>query len=327
MTQVLPDAPRRGWRRWVVGAALGLALIGTGGTALAEPASKVFLNGVPAPVYFNDGDSFRVLGGPHEGTKARLAGYNTLESYGPVHQWGDWTYKELYAIAKMATYNARDGVWHCESDLEQDTYGRILWWCEDLAVDQVKKGLAHAMSIDANPAKEVLLEAQREAIANKRGIWAHGVPDYVLTSLHSVEEATEGRKTYNRLVSSTDGSSIKWRHETSYPECAEVCDIGYESPERVAAAIAELRANPALAGFIDKVDDAQLELLVRNFALMEGSREEIAAPEGVDMGALTAALDVMRLAGKIGRKSITSCNYYVDFRRRFGGGKAKCLKW
>ena len=70
-------------------------------TAVAEPASQVFLNGVPTPVFFNDGDSFRILEGPLKGTKARLAGFNTLESYGPVHQWGGWHAKELYAIAKM----------------------------------------------------------------------------------------------------------------------------------------------------------------------------------------------------------------------------------
>ncbi|TNF28518.1 MAG: hypothetical protein EP329_17755 [Deltaproteobacteria bacterium] len=323
MTRVLSDSPRLGWRRWAVGATLGLLMLGAGGTALAEPATKVFLNGVPTPVYFNDGDSFRVLAGEHEGTKARLAGYNTLESYGPVHQWGGWTYKELYAIAKMATYNARDGVWHCESNLEQDTYGRILWWCQDLAVDQVKRGLAHAMSVNADPAKPELLEAQADAIAHKRGIWAHGVPDYVLTSLHSTAEATEGRKTYNRLVSAADGSSIKWRHDVAYAECAEVCDEGYESPERVAAATAALRADASLA-FIGDYDDARLDSLIRKFAMKQDFSADLV--DAAHKDALAAALETLRLEGRIGRKSITSCNYYVDFRRRFGGGKAECLK-
>src|SRR5687767_1443526 len=80
-----------------------------------EPVTRVYLNGVPAPVYFNDGDTFRVLGGQHRGMKARLGGFNTLETFGPVHRWGKWHAKELYVISKMATQHARQGGWHCES--------------------------------------------------------------------------------------------------------------------------------------------------------------------------------------------------------------------
>ena len=50
--------------------------------------TRVFLNGAPAPVYFNDGDTFRVLGGRFSGMRARLAGFNTLESYGNVPRVG-----------------------------------------------------------------------------------------------------------------------------------------------------------------------------------------------------------------------------------------------
>ena len=88
------------------------------------PRTRVSLNGQVAPVFFNDGDSFRVLSGDLKGSKARLAGFNTLESYGAVHSWGSWTKKELYALAKMGTYNAREGIWTCTSDLSTDTYGR-----------------------------------------------------------------------------------------------------------------------------------------------------------------------------------------------------------
>ena len=325
MTQVLPDARRHGWRQRVVGGLVVVFLVGAGGSALAEPASKVFLNGVPAPVFFNDGDSFRVLGGQFEGSKARLAGFNTLESHGPVHQWGDWAYKELYVIAKLATLNGRNGEWRCESDLSTDTYGRTLWWCPDLAVDQVRKGLAHAMSISSEPARPELLAAQAEAIAAKRGMWAHGVPDYILTSLHSTVEATEGQKTYNRLVSSRDGSSIKWRHDDAYAECQEVCDVGFESPERVADATQALRADARLAGFIGNYDDARLDTLLRKFAMKQDCSAELASPD--DAAALATALEELRMAGRIGRMSMTSCSYYVDFKRRFGGGKAVCLKW
>ena len=39
-----------------------------GASAQAEVATRVFLNGSVTPVYFNDGDSFRVLAGPLKGT-------------------------------------------------------------------------------------------------------------------------------------------------------------------------------------------------------------------------------------------------------------------
>lgn len=216
----------------ILRAALLLLLIPAG--ALAEPASLAYLNGQPAPVYYNDGDSFRVLAGPLAGTKGRLAGFNTLESYGPVHQWGTWTAQELYVLAKMATLNARRGVWNCESDMKTDTYGRTLWYCEDLAVDQIRKGLAHAMTVTKEPAKAPLLAAQKEAIEGKRGMWAHGVPAFVLTSLHSQDERPNDEKpSYNRLVSSTDGHSEKWEHRDTYEECQNVCqsDVPAGTPQ------------------------------------------------------------------------------------------------
>lgn len=187
--------------------------------------SRVFLNGTPAPVFFNDGDSFTVLAGPLEGTKARLAGYNTLESFGPVHRWGGWDPHELYVLAKMATLNARRGVWHCHSDMNRDGYGRILWTCPDLIVDQVRKGLAHVMLVTDEPAPEEHLQAMRAAQAEKRGIWKKGIPEYILTSLHSKDEGYEGTN-YNRLVSTQTGHSKKWVHDDNYKECQEVCHEG-----------------------------------------------------------------------------------------------------
>ncbi len=295
-------------------------------SAHAEPRTKVYLNGVPAPVFFNDGDSFRVVGGQHAGMKARLEGYNTLESYGPVHQWGDWTYKELYVLAKEATLFARKGVWRCTSDLETDTYGRSLWWCEDLATELVRLGYAHAMSISDKPARAGLLAAQREAIANRRGIWAHGVPDYILTSAHSVAEDTEGRGTYNRMVSSHDGSSIKWRHNDEYGECEEVCDRGYEGEHRIARVIARMKAEESLAPFIADYDEARLTALIRDFALNSPIEAHLVAP--AHAAPMKAALEGYRAEHIIGRTTRPSCHYYVAFGpRRFGGNKAKCLKW
>jgi len=208
------------------GVAIGiLALALAAAQARAEPRSRVALNGVPTPVFFNDGDSFTVLSGPLQGTKARLSGYNTLESFGPVHRWGTWDAHELYIVAKMATLNARRGAWHCESDLKRDGYGRILWHCPDLAEDQIRKGLAHAMTVSTDASPPAYVKAQRLAMAEKRGMWAHGIPNFVLTSLHSMDEGYEGEN-YNRLISTQDGHSEKWLHKDVYRECQEVCHEG-----------------------------------------------------------------------------------------------------
>lgn len=204
---------------------LGFIALAHAADADAKPTSRVYLNGVPTPVFFSDGDSFTVLGGAMAGSRTRLSGYNSLESFGPAHRWGTWNAHELYVNAKMATLNARRGVWRCTSDLRRDGYGRTLWDCPDLALDQVRKGLAHAMTITDDPAPAHLLAAQQAAIAEQRGMWAKGVPTHVLTSLHSNDEGYEGT-TYNRLVSVQDGHSVKWLHKDNYPECHEVCHEG-----------------------------------------------------------------------------------------------------
>lgn len=302
-----------------------LVTLTAAGAVHAEPASRVFLNGVPTPVFFNDGDSFRVLDGVHKGTKARLAGFNTLESFGPVHQWGTWTFKELYVIAKMATLNARRGEWNCESDLKKDTYGRTLWFCKDLAVDQVRKGLAHAMSVTADPARPELLAAQKEAIQNKQGMWAHGAPALVLTSLHSIAEGG-GRdgKTYNRVVSSVDGHSEPWIHTSRYGECDKVC---VEVPK---LGIADVRAlAQAMAGdteveamFAPLNEDEQVRLLEAFWAVAPAKKDSALT------GRIKASLRKLVDDGTIqpGESRADSCHIYVDFRRRFGGGKAVCLR-
>lgn len=287
--------------------------------------TRVFLNGVPTPVSFNDGDSFRVLAGRLTGTRARLAGFNTLESYGNVHRWGNWEAKELFHLAKLATYNARRGVWHCESkDLKRDGYGRILWWCKDLAVDQVRRGLAHAMTVTLEAADPDVVAAQAEAIREGKGMWAHGVPAYVLTSLHSTTEAYDGR-TYNRLVSSLDGHSAKWLHDDAYSECQVICSSERTvSSSAVTAGVAALRADPQASTAAAKLSAVALANVVRDFAQLghvAGVKDED------DAKALTEALERLEAAGAFGSEPRTegSCVVYAEFERRYGSGRASCL--
>lgn len=309
-------------------ASLGLALLlgSSDETFAAEARTKVMLNGKAVAVHFNDGDSFRLLDGDFEGSKARLSGYNTLESYGAVHQWGDWTAKELYVLAKMGTLNGRRGVWNCETDGKTDTYGRILVWCPDLAEDQVRKGLAHVLSIDDAPGNEALIKAQAEAIAARRGIWAHGVPDFVLTSLHSDEEDVEDHGTYNRLVSSIDGHSIKWKHDLRYAECDKVCAMVYPVDVAVIDGLVEpAKLDAKLGPLLEGMSDADIRKALHDYAKLRNVDREV--PED-RREACNAELAKWAEAGKFGSAagSESACMIHVGFDRRFGGNKAKCLK-
>lgn len=295
------------------------------GGALAEISTRVYLNGQPTPVYFNDGDSFRVLAGPLEGTKARLAGFNTLESFGPVHRWGGWTAYELYANAKQGTYNARKGTWHCESDMSRDGYGRILWHCPDLVLSQIRNGFAHAYVVGEEPAPFEVLVAQREAQEARRGMWAHGIPAYVLTSIHSLSEDPSRPMHYNRLISTVDGRSREWSHRNNYGQCDVVCS-DVESPrEEVLLALAdEVLKDQSLARGLGEFSRGALSRLLgeywRHGTVSLAVREPARAP-------LQTLLDGWRAAGRFGavEKVQDACMTYVDFRERFGAARAKCL--
>ena len=299
------------------------------GSAHAVPATKVFLNGTPTPVFFNDGDSFRVLAGKHKGTRARMKGFNTLETYGPVHQWGDWAYKELYVNSKMGTLNARNGIWRCTSkEFKKDGYGRILWHCLDLAVDQVWRGYAHAMTVTDEAANKELLKAQHNAMKNKRGMWAHGIPYYILTSLHSFDEArAKPGKNYNRVVSAQDGHSAKWLHENIYPECSEVCrDAAQVSEEKIRAAVLVLRSQGDADTVLEGFDHGRLHRLVSDYARL-GYFPKIKDNDEVQ-AFLETQLPALQELGAFGEHEPEqeSCNIYVKFKRRYGSTRAKCLK-
>ncbi len=290
-----------------------------------EAATTVFLNGVPAPVHFNDGDSFRVLGGEYEGT-ARLAGFNTLESYGGVHQWGDWTPNELYINAKMGTLNARRGVWHCTGDVNnRDTYGRILWDCPDLREDKVRKGFAHVLTVTEEGGDPVAIAAQQEAIKARRGMWAHGVPSYVLTSLHSASEGggSDG-VTYNRLASTKDGHTEKWIHNDNYDECSTVCfEVHRLTQETIDSLVAA--SKQGLPKTFANLSDAELARRIQN-TIDIGHAGWMATKEMSQE--LTAHLKkvLKRTPYEVDAVEQGACMVHVDFKRRYGSKRASCLK-
>lgn len=186
-------------------------------------ASEITLNGEETTVYFNDGDTFKVLSGPLKGKSSRLNGFNTLEAYGPVHHWGSFTTKDLQRIADAGTKVAQKGGWHCTTDGSVDTYKRILSTCSDLGAKLVSTGLAHVLSVTKEPGDAALVKLQRKAIQDKKGMWAKGTPAFILSSLHSADEKDDGSEVYNRAVSTLDGHSELIRHHNAYEDCEEVC--------------------------------------------------------------------------------------------------------
>jgi len=322
---------------------VGGLLIGAAVMTMSEDSSAVVsivrINGEATPVYYNDGDTWRALGGPFHRRSARLSGYNTLESYGPVHQWGGWTYKELYVNAKQATYNARRHIWNCNVDGDnKDGYGRILANCADLRESQAKKGLAHIYTI-GEPAGRRDVLAQREAMVKRRGMWAKGVPAVILTSLHSADERFDNDENYNRLISSLDGLSAKWKHQETYGECEEVCHMDREVPKDEALkVIAELRSDPATKDVVHGYEDPYLMAMLNEYVTpLPRPDEDIAYPDHrvaqifEDDGheVVQKKLDQMRKQDQLKSREVKgSCMVYATFERRYRvQPKPECLKY
>lgn len=186
--------------------------------------NEIMLDGKKTIVYFNDGDTFKILSGEHEKSRVRVSGLNTLETYGPVHQWRENTEKELMDVANKATKVVQKGKWNCQLQKGKDTYGRLLAICDDLAQALIEQGLAHAYSIDQNPADINYLKTQKMAQEKGVGMWKKGIPDFIITSLHSITERdVKVQENYNRLISTKDGHSEKMEHKNEYATCEKVC--------------------------------------------------------------------------------------------------------
>lgn len=186
-----------------------------------KDSTEVTINGEKAMVYFNDGDTFKVLDGSLKQSRVRVIGINTLESYGPVHQWANSSTAYLFEMANLATQMAQVGPWNCTTEKDKDVYGRLLATCDDLALALISAGVAHAYSIDSEPAKRSYLAKQRLAQRARAGVWKNGVPDFIITSLHSADEGSA--EPYNRLISTQDGHTRKWNHRDNYATCETVC--------------------------------------------------------------------------------------------------------
>jgi micrococcal nuclease len=186
----------------------------------------ITLDRLPTHVRWTDGDSFKVLDGPHRGRSTRLSGYNTLEAFGPVHSWGEWTPEELLELALTASSVAASQPWECATDGKEDSYHRLLVSCPALSVEMARQGRALAYAVDGQPADAAVLEAQREAQTAGRGIWRRGVVRGVVTSVHSAAERGLGADgtAYNRVVDTRTGQAMPRPHRETYRTCQRVCE-------------------------------------------------------------------------------------------------------
>ena len=176
-----------------------------------------------------EGDTFAIPGDDGKKLRMRLAGYNTLESYGPVHRWGTWTGAELYALAKQAGTVAGNQAWTCIITDEEGGYGRKVADCPDLRAALLGQGLAHVFAVDDEPSATDI-EVQLQAVESKAGMWAKGAPEGLITSLHSLDEKPDQEATYNRVAAVSTGVAAKHEHAESYTSCQEVC-VGDAPPE------------------------------------------------------------------------------------------------
>ena len=200
--------------------AISASLAQSGGTPI-ESNGVVVLDGTETSVYWDDGDTFKVI---ETGASARLDGYNTLESYGAVHRFGPGE-DALLEIANAATEMAKSKTWQCTTEPGSGGYGRIRVTCPDLRQALLAGGLAHVFAVgDSVP--ETLLEAQSKAIQAQNGMWKGGAPSGIVTSVHSVDEKPNQTETYNRVVDPTTGQGTKRPHAETHKACTWVCQEG-----------------------------------------------------------------------------------------------------
>ena len=179
----------------------------------------VILDGVETEVHWDDGDTFMA---PSTKLKARLHGFNTLESYGAVHRFGPGEVA-LAKVARDATEWARSQTWQCQSMDGSGGYGRTRVDCPDLRRTLLEQGLAHVFAVNSD-AKTEDLAAQNKGIDNKSGMWSEGAPDLIVTSVHSVDEKPGQTETYNRVLDLSTGKTSKRMHSNTYAACEWVCE-------------------------------------------------------------------------------------------------------
>ena len=186
-----------------------------------EEASNglILLRGKATPVVWQDGDTLTFVKGPLKGKTGRLVGYNTLESYGPVHRWGEWSGQELLGLAVEARRTAASSEWTCTKQKGRASYGRLLIDCPDARAALLETGLAHVFAYEGNPATEDLA-LQSAARMDSRGIWRKGRPETIISNV----SADNSGRVFLRVVNSRSGKTEVRHQRGDYSICDEICE-------------------------------------------------------------------------------------------------------
>lgn len=201
-------------------------------TPSRPPQKHVVLNGVRLAVRWHDGDSFTfwpskntvLPKGSAKRMRARLFGINTLETYGPVHRWGQWNAAELQQVAQQATKLAQSQTWSCQRKKNaQGGYGRMLVVCPKLNHALLRAGLAHTFFLKGQASPQ-MLQHQQEAQNKRLGMWQKGIPKAIVASAHSAQ--ARGRKGFYRLASIPNGQATAQYHTQTLKTCDEICLMG-----------------------------------------------------------------------------------------------------
>ena len=185
------------------------------------PTSTLKLNGTDVEVVWTDGDTFVFAEGLRRGLRARLMGVNTLETYGPVHQWGRWSREELLEIALDSAAIAAEAPGSCRATGARDKYRRLLVDCAGARAELLRTGYGHLYPFDREADPEDIA-LQRVARAEGVGMWAKGVPTEIVTKVDAATEEN-GWSSANWLVSTEDGRSRRVAHRDEHRICDEVC--------------------------------------------------------------------------------------------------------
>jgi hypothetical protein len=136
----------------------------------------------------------------------------------------------------------------------------------------------------------------------------------------------DGHGTYNRLVSTEDGHSVKWRHENRYDECQKVCHLVYEVEDaKIDEVAATLKDDAVIGSLVAGLSAEALRGLVADFARYRHVNRAIPDKEREKVHARLQAFAAEGRFGHAEGKS-DSCMIHVPFERRFGTGRAACLK-
>lgn len=210
-------------------AAAALAVLLAAPAAARGARGEIVLEGERVEVRWTDGDSFRIGGGRWKGRRARLAGVNALETFGPVHRFARAAPGDLLALARSSAALAASEVRTCAASGVADGYGRLLVSCPDAALALVSRGHAMAYAVEGEAAP-ALLAAQREAQRRGAGMWAWGVPREIVASVHSADEPGLAAGAYDRVVDAASGAARPRPHARRYATCEEVCTAGDGEP-------------------------------------------------------------------------------------------------